>query len=43
MKLMLTGAGIATTSLAVGGLVGFIGGFLFATAIITNEDTDSAT
>jgi hypothetical protein len=34
---MLTGAGIATASLAVGGLVGAIGGFLFATAIITDE------
>lgn len=36
MKLLLTGAGIATASLALGGLVGGVSGFLFATAIITD-------
>lgn len=38
MKLMLTGASIALGSLGLGVFVGFVGGFMSAAMILTEDD-----
>lgn len=42
MKSMFTGAVIATAGLGTGAMIGFVGGFLFATAIITKDEPEAS-